>query len=69
LIEGTTLVDDDFIFGAMTLNVTTLHMSLKNELGLFCHSHVKPKDCILLLTWWKSHETPFPNVSSWFDRF
>jgi hypothetical protein len=63
LIDDVTLVDDDSIFGAMTSNVTTLHM-LKNELSLFCYSHVKPKGFIVLLTWWKSHETPFPNVSS-----
>jgi len=36
-----TLVDDS-IFGAMTLNATIVHMLLKNELGLFCHLHVKP---------------------------
>jgi hypothetical protein len=34
LIEGATLVNDDSIFGAMTSNVTTLHM-LKSELSLF----------------------------------
>jgi hypothetical protein len=57
-----TLVDDS-IFGAMTLNATIVHMLLKNELGLFCHLHVKPKDFVLPLIWWKSHETQFPNVS------
>jgi len=35
---------DDSIFGAMTLNATIVHMLLKNELGLFFHLHVKPKD-------------------------
>ncbi len=54
---------DDSIFGAMTLNATIVHMLLKNELGLFCHLHVKPEDFVLPLTWWKSHETQFPNVS------
>jgi len=61
LIEGTTLVNS--IFRAMTSNVTTCTCYLKNELGLFCHLHVKPKDFILLLIWWKSHEAPFPNAS------
>jgi len=56
------MVDDDSIFEVMTSNVTTLHM-LYNELGLFYHSYVKPKYFILLLTWWKSPKTPFPNVS------
>jgi hypothetical protein len=32
-----TLVDDDSISGTMTSNVATLHMLLKNELGLFHH--------------------------------
>jgi hypothetical protein len=36
---------------------------LKNELGLFYHSHVKQKDFVLPLTWWKSHDARFPNVS------
>jgi hypothetical protein len=36
-----TLVDDDFIFRAVTLNAATLYGLLKNELGLFCHLHVK----------------------------
>ncbi len=52
-----TLVDDDSIFRVVTLNVATLHKLLKNELGLFCHLHVKLKDYVLPLTWWKSHET------------
>ncbi len=37
---------DDSIFGAVTLNATIVHMLLKNELGLFCHLHVKPKDFV-----------------------
>jgi len=48
--------DDDFIFGAMTSNATILHKLLKNELGLFCHLHVKPKDFVIHLIQWKSHE-------------
>jgi hypothetical protein len=47
----------------MTSNVTTLHELLKNELGLFCQLHVKPKDFVLPLIWWKSHEARVPNVS------
>jgi hypothetical protein len=49
-------IDDDSIFGAMTSNAITLHKLLKNELGLFCHLHVKPKDFVLPLIQWKSHE-------------
>jgi hypothetical protein len=58
-----TPIDDDSIFGAMTSNVATLHKLLKNESGLFHHSHVKPEDFLLPLAWWKSHEAEFPNVS------
>jgi hypothetical protein len=58
-----TLVDDDSIFGAITSNVATLHKLLKNELGLFHHSHVKLKDFVLPLAWWKSQEIEFPNAS------
>jgi hypothetical protein len=57
-----TPIDDDSIFGVMTSNETTLQRFLKNELGIFCHSHVKLEDYILPLTWWKSHEAQFPNV-------
>jgi hypothetical protein len=39
---------DDSIFGAVTLNATIVHMLLKNELGLFCHLHVKPEDLYYL---------------------
>jgi hypothetical protein len=57
-------VDDDSIFGAMTSwNATILHKLLKNELVLFYHSHVKQKDYVVPLIWWKSHESWFPNVS------
>ncbi len=58
-----TPIDDNSIFGVMTSNETTLHRLLKNELGLFYHSHAKLEYFILPLTWWKSHETQFPNVS------
>jgi len=44
-----TPIDDDSIFGAMISNVATLHELLKNELGLFHHSHVKPEDFVLPL--------------------
>jgi hypothetical protein len=47
LIKATP-IDDDSIFGIVTSNATTLHELLKNELGLFCHLHVKPKDYLLL---------------------
>jgi hypothetical protein len=58
-----TLVDNDSIFGALISNVATVHGLLKNELGLFYHSHVKLKDDVLPLAWWKFHETWFPSVS------
>jgi hypothetical protein len=58
-----TPIDDDSIFGVVTSNDSTLHGLLKNELGLFHHSHVKLKDFILPLIWWKSHDEQFPNVS------
>jgi hypothetical protein len=57
-----TPIDDGSIFGAMTSNATALHKLLNNELGLVCHLHVKPKDFVLPLTQWKSHEAFFPNV-------
>ncbi len=47
------LIDNDSIFGALTSNVTTLHGLLKNELGLFYYLHVKLKDDVLPLIWWK----------------
>jgi hypothetical protein len=56
------VVDDDSIFGPVTLNKNTLQRLLKNELYLFFHLHVKPKHCLLPLTWWKSHELQFPNI-------
>jgi hypothetical protein len=43
-------IDDDAIFGVMTSNATTLHKLLKNELHLFYHLHVKPKEFVLPLT-------------------
>jgi hypothetical protein len=63
LLKIIVIDDDESIFGAIASNEVTLHGLLKNELGLFCHLPVKPKDCILPLTWWKSHEIRFPNVS------
>jgi hypothetical protein len=63
LIEVTQVdVDEDSIFGVMTSNDITLHGLLRNELNMFRHLHVKPKDYMLPLTWWKIHETWFPNV-------
>ncbi len=56
LIEVTP-IDDDSIFGAMISNAITLHKLLKNELGLLYHLHVKPKDFVIPLIQWKSHET------------
>jgi hypothetical protein len=61
LIKATP-VDDDFIFGVVTPNAIILHKLLKNELGLFHHSHVKPKDFVLPLTWWKFDEALLLNV-------
>jgi hypothetical protein len=50
-LSETTQVDDDSIFGAMISNVATLRMLLKNELGLFYHSHVKLEKFVLHLIW------------------
>jgi hypothetical protein len=47
----------------MTSNEYTIHGLLKNELILFYHLHVKPKDCALHFIWWQLRETRFPNVS------
>jgi hypothetical protein len=71
-VNGTiepTIVDDDeeFIFGAVTSNEATL--LLKNELSLIHHLLVKPKDIILPLIWWKTHEPNFPTFLLWLDRF
>ncbi len=55
--------DENSIFGAVTSNEVTLHGLLRNKLNLFCHLHVKLEDSMLPLTWWKIHETQFPNVS------
>jgi hypothetical protein len=55
--------DEDSIFGVVTSNEVTLHGLQRNELNLFRHLHVKPKDYMLRLTWWKIHETRFSNVS------
>jgi hypothetical protein len=50
-MSETTPIDDDSMFGTMTSNVATLHGLLKNELGLFYHSHVKLEDFVLPLNW------------------
>jgi ABC-type uncharacterized transport system YnjBCD ATPase subunit len=60
-VNGTiepTIVDDDeeSIFGAMTSNEATLQGLLRNELSLIRYLLVKPKDIILPLIWWKTHE-------------
>jgi hypothetical protein len=61
--ELATINDDDSIFWVVTSNEYTIHGLLKNELTLFDHLHMKPKDCALPLTWWPLHEKMFPNVS------
>lgn len=55
--------DENSIFGAVISNEVILHGFLRNKLNLFCHLHVKLEDSMLPLTWWKIHETQFPNVS------
>ncbi len=56
--------DDESIFGLVASNGCTLHELLKNELGLFRHLFVKlDQACLWPLTWWKSHEVRFSNVS------
>jgi hypothetical protein len=47
LLEVVATDDDESIFGAMASNETNLHGLLKNELGLFYHLHVKPKNYLL----------------------
>jgi hypothetical protein len=47
----------------VTSNAIILPKLFKNELGLFHHLHVKPKDFVLPLTWWKLDETWLLNVS------
>ncbi len=48
----------------MASNGSTLHELLKNELGLFHHLLVKlDQACLWSLTWWKSCEVRFLNVS------
>jgi hypothetical protein len=49
--------DEDSIFGVVTSNEVTLHGLLRNQLNLFRYLHVKPKDSMLPLTWWKIHES------------
>ncbi len=64
LTNALVVVNEDSIFGLVTSNEAILQRLLKNELSLFYHLHVKPKHCLLPLTWWKSHELQFPNISS-----
>jgi hypothetical protein len=59
LVDG----DEDSIFGVVISNEATLHGLLRNELNLFRHLHVKLKDSMLPLNWWKIHEIEFSNVS------
>ncbi len=61
--DALVVVNEDSIFGLMTSNEAILQWLLKNELSLFRRLHVKPKHCLLPLTWWKSHELQFPNIS------
>jgi hypothetical protein len=63
LLEAIFIDDDESIFGAVASNEVTLHGLLKNELGLFYHLPMKSIDYLLPLTWWKSHEIKFSNVS------
>jgi hypothetical protein len=60
--------DDDSIFGVVTSNEDTIHGLLKNELTLFHHLHLKPKDCALPLTWWQLHEARFPTFHLWHNK-
>ncbi len=63
-IEPTTIDDEEeSIFGVVTSNEVTLKGLLRNELFLFRHLLVKLKGIILPLTWWKTHEVRFPNLS------
>ncbi len=64
-----TPVDDDSIFGAMISNATTLHELLTNELGLFHHLHVKPKDFVLPLTCGSPMKQSFQMFLLRFKRF
>ncbi len=62
-IDALMVVNADSIFGLMTSNKTILQGLLKNELSLFYHLHVKPEHYLLPLTWCKSHELQFSNIS------
>lgn len=48
--------DDNSILEVVTSNETTLQGLVKNELSLFHHLPMKPKDVVLPLNWWKIHE-------------
>jgi hypothetical protein len=55
LIKATP-VNDDSIFWGGDFNCNHFAQVAKNDLGFFHHSHVKLKDYVSPLTWWKSHE-------------
>jgi hypothetical protein len=62
-IDALVVTNRNSIFGQVTSNGATLQGLLKNEISLFHHLHVKLEHYLLLLTWWKSHELQFPNIS------
>ncbi len=62
-IDALVVVNEDSIFGILTSNEATLQGLLNNELSLFHHLHVKLEHFLLHLTWWKSHELQFLNIS------
>ncbi len=57
------VANEDSIFDLVSSNEATLQGLLNNKLSLFHHLHVKFEHCLLPLTWWKSHELQFPNIS------
>jgi len=63
LTDALVVADEDSIDGLLTSNEAILQGLLQNELSLFHHLHVKPEHYLLPLTWWKSHELQFPNIS------
>ncbi len=58
-----TPINDDSIFWGNDFNCSHFAQVAENDLGFFHHLHVKLKDYVSPLTWWKSHEAWFPNVS------
>lgn len=63
------MVDDASIFGAMISNEITLHELLENELFLFQHLHVKPQNCLLLLTYKSPMKYDFLTSFLLYDKF